>query len=60
MILLKKDHFNILITLKTSGYLSSKSHIYSTIFIPAIQNYNLFLKTVTSTLSKSVKTTFNF
>ncbi len=59
IISLNKDHSNILAILETSGCLPLKSYIYPTTFIPAIQNYNLFLKTITPILSRSAKTAFN-
>ena len=56
----KESYFNILTILEMSGCLSLKSYIYPTTFIPAIQNYNLFLKTVAPALSKSAKIISNF
>ena len=59
MMLFRGGHFNILVTLETSGCLSSESYIYPTTFIPAIQNYNLFLETVAPAFSKLAKTASN-
>ncbi len=59
MILFREGHFNILATLEMSGCLPSKSYIYSTTFMPAMQNYNLSLETVAPALSRSVKIVSN-
>ncbi len=59
MILFRGGYFNILVTLETSGYLSSELYIYPTTFIPSIQNCDLFPETVAPALSRSAKTAFN-
>ena len=60
MMLFGGGHFNILVTLEMSGYLSSELYIYPTIFMPAMQNYDLFSETVAPALSRSAKTVSNF
>ncbi len=60
VILFRGGHFNILVTLETSGCLSSELYIYPTTFMPAMQNCDLSLETVASVFFRLVKTVSNF
>ena len=59
VILFGGGYFNILVILEMSGCLFSESHIYSIIFMPAMQNYNLFLETVAPALFRLTKIVSN-
>ncbi len=56
VMLLGGGYFNILAILETSGCLSSELYIYSTIFMSAMQNCDLFLETVASVFFRLART----
>ncbi len=59
VILFGGGYFNILVILETFGCLSSELYIYPTIFMPAIQNYDLLSETVALAFSRLIKTASN-